>query len=218
MVTMTKIIAFCGPKGSGKDTCAARLLTRNEVHGWEYFVKVPFAGPIKQVCRIIFGLTVDECEILELKEKKLERWPYVTPRQLLQDEANHYRDAYSPDIWVKAWDRAVSAIGEECILITDLRFPEELTKIQAMGGIVCYVNRTQAEDNLAQAMSEGDHLAMNVSESHLQFLKSHANYVIENSSDYTSTFAQVEDVVKQAYGHYTTWNVSKAHPRHTGAF
>ena len=129
-----KVIGFSGPKTSGKDTCAARLLTRNEIEGRDYFRRIAFAGAIKENCARMFGLTEEEMEVDALKEKVLERWPYLKPRTILMNEADGLRERYDGNIHVRAWLRQVSAVGDECVVVTDLRFPEEVEMIRRMGG------------------------------------------------------------------------------------
>lgn len=208
-ITRRKIIAFAGPKGSGKDTAAARLLTRNEIERAEFFVRTPFAYGVKEICKMVFGLTNDEVEDSTLKETKLDRWPFETPRKLLQDIANHFRDEYSPDVWVKTWERRIQNIGNACALITDMRFPEEVQRVKDMGGYIVYVQRDSAEEKLNQAIAEGDPLATNVSESHWDFIKESADEILYNNGMVQDIFDPVEAIVKKLYGHWLLWPLIK---------
>src|SRR5437868_1800318 len=70
------LIGIVGRKGVGKDT-AADFICR------EYgFMKMAFAGPLKEICRILFGFN-DEQLNGELKEIIDEGWG-VSPRRALQ--------------------------------------------------------------------------------------------------------------------------------------
>ncbi|MEB3059338.1 hypothetical protein, partial [Parvimonas sp. D9] len=128
-----RVLVFTGPKGSGKDTaCANPLLERARLRRLRFpqerplFERVPFAGAIKQSCSILYGLTEEEMEDSILKEKTLSRWPWQPPRKLLQDDANAKREQYDGYFHVRAWLRAVAKSRAHCIVVTDLRFPEEL--------------------------------------------------------------------------------------------
>lgn len=201
-----RILAFSGPKGSGKDTAAAYLSTRNEIEGFNYFQKIAFAEPIKQMCMIAFGLTRDEVEILELKEKTLERWPFVTPRSLLQDVANHFRDVYGADVWVRAWLRQVEESTAGCVLVTDLRFPNEVERLKNMGAYIIYVQSDWAENKLKEAQEAGDPLALNVSESHWDEIKGAADVIMPNNGSIPDLFTAVEDVSNMLYGQRRDWH------------
>lgn len=202
-----RIIAFTGPKESGKDIAASRLLSRNRMDGYpdNYFDRIPFAGPIKQMMRIAFGLSEKEVEDAVLKETVLDRWPFLAPRKLLQDEANHFRDVYGADVWTRAWQKAVDSSGAYCILVTDLRFPNELHAIQNAGGLVVYVSRDVAEKKLAEQMAEGNTLALNASESHWDYIRDNADVILSNDSTYDDLFDEIEGIVESGLGHWHTW-------------
>lgn len=199
-----KILALSGPKGSGKDTAAARLLTRNQIEGRAYFKKIAFAGPIKKSCQIMFGLTEAECEDGALKDKVLDRWPYVAPRRILMDEANHLRERWDPEIHVRAWLRHVAECENECIVVTDLRFPDELERIRQMGGRIVYIERQWAEDRLAREWEEGG-LGNNPSESHYSMIRANADVVIPNNSDYGAFFDAIRQMVISFWGPWQMW-------------
>lgn len=60
-----KLKVFVGPKGSGKDTCAAILQADGRVAG-----KIPFAGPLKAICSQVWGIPLEEFEDPYVKEKR----------------------------------------------------------------------------------------------------------------------------------------------------
>src|ERR1700748_2579418 len=82
-----RIIALCGPKGSGKSTAAQYLLARNSIAGVDLFVHHPFAKQLKMACGDIFGLTHEEMNDPDLKEVELTRWPFKKPRRIMTDAA-----------------------------------------------------------------------------------------------------------------------------------
>lgn len=52
-----KLVAFVGPRGSGKDTCAAIAKEAGLVAG-----KISFAGPLKRICSEVFDIPMDVFE------------------------------------------------------------------------------------------------------------------------------------------------------------
>jgi hypothetical protein len=61
-------------------------------------------------------------------------------RALLQAIGQGRRDA-EPDYWVKRWAGAVSASNADVVLVTDMRYPNELKVIKELGG--CSVKFTR---------------------------------------------------------------------------
>ena len=207
-----KILALCGPKGSGKDTAAARLLTRNQIEGREYFKRLPFMGPFKDAASIIFGLTTDEMEDGHLKDVPLDRWPYQTPRQLIIDSAEYFRAKYDQEVHTRSWLRTVTKVHTQCILVTDLRFPDELERLQKMGAYVVYVQRDSSEAAL-QAEREMLGEAASRTESYYALLKRSADFTLTNNSGYESLFAQVEGLVTSLWGNWLTWSAIPLYQR-----
>lgn len=187
---MTRLVAFTGPKESGKDT-AFKIVQEDMIKSAEdgqgigTIVRQPFAQPVKEACRVIFGLTFHELEDAKAKETVLDRWPYVTPRKLMQDVANYFRLAYGPDVWVMRWLENVIELckqGVPYVAVTDLRFPNELHRIQQLKGKVFYIVRPEAEEKLRQQVAEGNTLATNASEAHWDVIRKHADCTTINDS------------------------------------
>ena len=62
-----KIIAYIGPKNSGKDACAKAAIEAGLVEG-----VVKFAGPLKSICSDVFGIPLSVFEDMTKKEAKME--------------------------------------------------------------------------------------------------------------------------------------------------
>src|SRR5690349_14538699 len=105
--TMTKIIAFAGPKTAGKDTAAKYLLDRNVLamglNVPSPFALVNFADAVKQVCQSTFGLTQQEMYEMPWKEQPLNRWPYKSPRIIMQTVAQMFRAHFGGSVWAFRW-------------------------------------------------------------------------------------------------------------------
>lgn len=113
------IIGFCGKAGSGKDT-AANFLVNN--YG---FTKLSLAKPVKDVAKLVFGLTDEEVYDPLLKEKPLDRYPFLPPRVLLQKIGTDYFRKDFPDVWIKNFQR--EAVKYENVVVADVRFPNEVS-------------------------------------------------------------------------------------------
>lgn len=198
-VLQKKYVVLTGPKGSGKDTAGALPLLDDCPH---LFERVPMAGAyngggIKEVCQHMFGLTEAEMEDAVLKEKSLNRWPWVAPRKLLQDEANYLRDKYTPDIHVRGWLRRVAASEKRGIVVTDLRFPEELRIFLALDALILWMDREVAQKRLEEQIAAQDTLATNVSESHWDLIRSCVSTTIDNNSTLYDAYEHVRKAVAQ---------------------
>ena len=128
---MTKIIAFCGEKGSGKSTAAEALETY--LGG---ILRRSFASPLKESCGALFGLTDaqlygDEKEIVDPRYGR-------TPREILQGVGTFYRETYGADFWVQALARRIEG---PIAVIDDCRYPNEAAWIRERGGLVIGIRR-----------------------------------------------------------------------------
>lgn len=132
---MVRIIAFHGPKLSGKNTGAKALAQGKEL---------AFADALKSAAMHLFNLTYEQCYDERLKEVVDERWG-MTPRQILQILGTDcIRKMFGGQHFVKLMRvRIQEAIdqGNETIVITDCRFFEEAEMVLSLGGIVIKIHR-----------------------------------------------------------------------------
>jgi len=170
-------VAVVGPKGAGKDTLGSIL------QKYAKFEHLNFADLLKEVCIQKYGLTYEECYEPALKEKVLTRWPHVTPRQIMQEEAETSRKLY-PDIWVKAWEDKISwsVDSDQNLLVTDLRYPNELEAFRKLqNNVVIYVMNPVVEEERRQGIAKNDPRWMHESESHAPMLRNFVNLLVVNS-------------------------------------
>ena len=143
---MSRLIALYSHRpGSGKSTAAAVL--RQE--GWAV---VPFAAPLKAMAAALLeaaGYSRVEIEqILSVgKQKELGLLAGApTARHLLQTLGTAWgRERIHPRLWIELWeDRVQSLLAQGCsVVCDDLRTPEELAAIKALGGQIWLVERPQ---------------------------------------------------------------------------
>jgi len=206
-----RIIAFAGPKGSGKDTAAKYLLARNSLLQSNTFIQANFADTLKLATELLFGFTPQELNDPALKEVVIERWPHKCPREVLQNLANLLRTMYAPDIFVRAWVRRVNQMSTEtnCILVTDLRHIEEVDKLREMGAKIVYVNNPRVEQLRLEGRQNGDPLWSDSSEALAEALKTEADIIIENNGhDFQTLWGEVHRAVNALYPEWHTWHAT----------
>lgn len=182
------IIGISAKKQHGKDTVASIIqeLTNNR------FKIVKFADKLKDfVCELI-NCTRDDLENEQFKNTYLgSEWDFLddnynlqqmTPRLLLQMiGTDALRNNVHQNIWVNA---TFSEYFERCNwLITDLRFPNELSTIKAKDGITIRVNRPSV-------VSEDEHSSEIALDGSIDF-----DYIIENDSDLESLKEKVKNIL-----------------------
>jgi hypothetical protein len=154
------IIGLVGPIGCGKDTVADILLGK----GYE---PVAFANPLKDVVSVIFGwrrdlLEGDTDESRIFREQEDPWWSKkfgypVTPRKMLQlmgTEAG--RDVFHPDIWIHSLEKQISGVTD--VVITDVRFPNEVEFVRSRGGKIVRISREDPDhiQDLDRIMGQWD--------------------------------------------------------------
>lgn len=136
------VISLYGYKGSGK-SIAADYLTDH--FG---FVRIKFAGSLKGMLRTL-GLTDDEIEGTE-KEMPCELLGGKTPRCAMQTLGTEWgRQLISKDLWVNAWKRNVQDWQETelDVVVDDMRFPNEVEAVKALGGVLVKLVRKESTDD-----------------------------------------------------------------------
>ena len=136
------LIGVVGFIGSGKGTVGDLLEQKG-------FIKDSFAKPLKDACAVMFGwprdlLEGDTEESRNWREQPDDFWSErmgkkFSPRlalQLLGTEAG--REVFHKDIWVNS---LLKRAGDKNVVITDVRFKNELKFIQKNNGIVVRVKR-----------------------------------------------------------------------------
>lgn len=127
------IIGITGYKGHGKDTAAKAFITRN-------YRQDMFAYSLKEACKLIFNLTDEEINDRVLKEQKLDRWPYLSPRQILQFVGTDmFRGAF-PGVWVNS---LMGRIVDDKVVVTDVRFPDEAVALKERGAKLIRIVRPE---------------------------------------------------------------------------
>lgn len=157
-IPFSTIIGVTGRKGNGKDTIGKILFDK---YG---YIRVAFADSLKEACRSIFHFTDNQLYGTE-KETIDEYWK-VRPRHVLQFVGTElFREQISSvipwvekDIWIKSVEKKILSIRElnshAHIVVTDVRFQNEVDAIRKLGGIVIRVSRPSLQNKLDTHSSE----------------------------------------------------------------
>jgi hypothetical protein len=140
-----RIIGILGFIGSGKGTIGEYLVAK---HG---FRKYSFAGSLKDAVSAIFCwprnlLEGDTPESRDWREKEDKWWSArfnrcVTPRWVLQNLGTDIlRNNFFDNIWIASLERKLSEISGN-IVITDVRFPNEIKLLQQFDAQLWWVSR-----------------------------------------------------------------------------
>ena len=130
-----KLVGLLGTKGVGKDTVADYMVSHNN------FDKRAFASPIKEACAILFQLPIAR---FEGEGKELcDQEHGLSPRQMMQlVGTDFFRDKVSQDFWIDHFKRWYAAHDpSRSVVVTDVRFQNEVDVIKALGGVVVRVTR-----------------------------------------------------------------------------
>jgi hypothetical protein len=208
------IIGFVGLIGSGKDTAADYLVN---FHG---FRRDSFAGTLKDAVSVVFGwdrtlLEGRTKESREWREKQDDWWTTrlgvrITPRQVLQNWGTEVaRKSFHDDIWIASLENKLRNTNDN-IVISDVRFPNEIKAIHNTGGRVIRVKRGEEpewfESALSYNLGERGNMSWAISRAKLDKMKIHASEyswvggnidgVITNDSTIDDLYNQIKNLAQ----------------------
>ena len=126
------IVAFTGKKRHGKSTAAQALVRRG-------FTLINFADPVRKVAHDVYGLSYEEMERDDLKEAPIDRWPFLSPRDILKLVGTDMFRTHLPQTWTEWFRRAVRECGNRNVVCGDLRFLNEAALIANLDGCTARV-------------------------------------------------------------------------------
>lgn len=203
------IIGFVGFIGSGKDTAADYLVNFHE------FRRDSFAASLKDAVSSIFGWdrTLIEGRTKEAREwrEEVDPWwadrldmPTLTPRWILQYWGTEVcRQGFHDDIWVASVENKLR-LTKDNIVISDVRFPNEVAAIKRAGGTVIRVVRGQepAWLRVAQAACTGDKKSerlmseeFRIHASEWAWLGTEFDAVVDNNGSIDALYSQVKNLL-----------------------
>ena len=202
------IIGVCGFIGSGKDTAADYLVN---FHG---FRRDSFANTLKDAVANVFGWdrTLLEGRTAEARawREQVDTWwaerlgmPHLTPRWILQYWGTEVcRQGFHDDIWIASVENKMRKTSDN-IVISDVRFPNEIKAIHNAGGIVIWVQRGDLPSwhIMAAKANNGDIFAaeklkaLGVHASETAWVGRDIDHVISNNSSIDDLYEQIKNLV-----------------------
>jgi hypothetical protein len=198
------IIGICGFIGSGKDTVADYLVNFHE------FRRESFANTLKDAVAAVFGwdrilLEGRTAEAREWREQVDPWWaerlnmPTLTPRWVLQYWGTEVcRRSFHDDIWIASLENKIRN-SKDHVVISDCRFPNEISSIKNAGGKIVWVQRGELPDwyDIAVEANRGRNIAIN----ELKMRKIHASETAWVGTDFHTILdnnGTIDDLYKQA--------------------
>lgn len=198
------IIGVCGLIGSGKDTIADYLVT---FHG---FRRESFAGTLKDAIADIFGW---DRVLLEGRTREAREWREqvdswwadrlgiadLTPRWILQQWGTEVgRHRFHDDIWVASLENKLRSSRDD-IVISDCRFPNEITAIRRNGGKIIRVIRGEDPDWWEYACKHNEHMAHTYPEVHASeysWANQTFDALVDNNGNIEDLYLSISDLVQ----------------------
>lgn len=198
------ILGICGLIGSGKDTIADYLVNIHE------FRRDSFASTLKDACSAVFGWDRDMLEGRTRSSREWREQPDVwwsqrlgreiTPRWVLQYWGTEVcRRGFHDDIWIASLENKLRSTRDD-VVISDCRFPNEITAIRQQGGYVIRVTRgpdpdwfSSAQQHLDQGTAMPDNLPH---QSEWAWANTNFDAVLDNNGTLDQLYQQVNDLVQ----------------------
>lgn len=194
-----KLIGIVGFIGSGKSTVGDYLVDR---YG---FQKVSFANTLKDAVSAIFGwprylLEGDTTESREWREKEDLYWSTkfnkpITPRWVLQHIGTDiFRKHFADNIWIWSLEYQLTNITTP-VVITDVRFPNEIKMIERLNGDLWWVQRGNNPKWLNIALENKTEMQIKhptVHSSEYEWLGVTEYKIIKNNFDLLSLYTEID--------------------------
>jgi len=126
------LIGIAGKADVGKDTLGEFLKEHY------FFYQYAFADPIKKAASIMFDIPLVDFYDKQKKEEINPYWGF-SPRYIAQILGTDFgRNTFRRDIWLKRAEAEMQKVSslQNGMVITDVRFPNEVDWIHERGGII----------------------------------------------------------------------------------
>jgi|GEM_PF-3887802 len=153
---MRKILGYMGAIGAGKDYISHNLGGRLVSKGYKSVVPAKFASSLNGAVASILG--VDERELQDRSLKEQKRFTFAnsgrawSSRDVQKEVGSVFRKNLGADVFINALANHYSDkyYDDAIILISDLRYQNEVDWVREQGGKVLYIHNEKA----AQAQHE----------------------------------------------------------------
>lgn len=200
------IICVSGLIASGKDTIADYLVQQ---HG---FQRGSFAATLKDAVASIFGWPR---EMLEGRTSESRAWrevtdawwanrlqiPNLTPRWVLQNMGTDVlRKFFHDDIWIASLEYKLQNTTSD-IVISDCRFPNEITALRKLGAIIIRVKRGEdpiwftTAQQIHQSTATMAELYPHIHVSEYGWANTSFDAILDNTGTLDSLYASVDHIL-----------------------
>jgi hypothetical protein len=208
------IVGVCGLIGAGKDTIADYLVNIHQ------FRRESFANTLKDAVSAVFGW---DRELLEGRTRQSREWREqqdewwsnrlgmdITPRWVLQYWGTEVvRKSFHDATWIASLENKLRKTTDD-VVISDCRFPNEITAIKRAGGIVVRVHRGPEpewyrfaelvnrgpERNLEWSWAKTQLEKFNIHASETAWIGTQFDAVLDNNSNMDHLYQQINDLVQ----------------------
>jgi len=202
------IIGICGFIGSGKDTAADYLVN---FHGYR---RESFAASLKDAVAHVFGwdrtmLEGRTAESRAWREQPDEWWSNrldrdITPRYILQYWGTEViRQGFHDDMWIASLENKIRT-SRDNIVITDCRFPNEISGLKQQCGKIIWIQRgiTPHWYDIAAQANRGSKNAIkwlaenNIHSSETSWAGTDFDAIIDNDGSIDNLYLQLKNLVQ----------------------
>ncbi len=197
------IIGICGLIGSGKGTVADILVEYSD------FQKISFADKLKDGVASVYGWDRDMLEgdtdrSRLWREEVDDFWTKetgrkITPRLVLQEFGTDcMRNGFFDGVWVSLVKQHMIDNPHYNYVIPDVRFPNEMTMIRGLNGVVWQVRRGELPHWFTAWRDYGMPPSETVHESEYMWVEQDSKFdaIINNDNDLDSLKSRVKDQVQ----------------------
>lgn len=148
------IIGVSGKARSGKNTFAEMLAEELYKRTGEAYVMMAYADVLKNMVQNEFDLSWDQLwgDEKEAEDHRYVKWPddggedrgWWTGREIMQAFGGFYR-SIDPNFWTKKLFRTIEEKEYKNVIITDVRYPNEVGPVVERNGYHVRVNRPTAD-------------------------------------------------------------------------
>lgn len=142
------LVGLVGKARSGKDTVADYLVAKRGDEFKELWAdKVALADAVKKTASYVFDVALEN--FYNGEKEQIQSHVNASPRQLAQFLGTEsFRDIFGEWVWVAYLHRKIrnSLTVADAVVVTDMRFENEVRWICEQGGIVVYIEREAAPE------------------------------------------------------------------------
>lgn len=140
---LPRIIGLLGRSRVGKDTVANTI---QNFYGHENTIVCRLSQPLKDAVKCLYGFTHEQVEGPQKESNQNEFG--VAPRQCIQGLCDYIMERHGVEFFSNQLFAKIDhqLYAPKCVIIPDVRYPHDIEKIRARGGIVIKVTRDFQND------------------------------------------------------------------------